>query len=116
MLTYETAKEIAWSYIQKVDEDHIDYDPVYLAYLRKNDPTYRQERVTLVLTESREESFGWVFSYNSKELLDTSDLSKAVVGNTPIIVDKMTGELTVTGTAHPIEYYIEQYKAKLSLD
>ena len=116
MLTYETAKEIALSYIQKINESHIDYDPVYLAYLRKNDPTYSQEGVTLVLTEPREESFGWVFFYNSKEFLDTSDLSKAVAGNAPIIVDKMTGELTVTGMAHPIEYYIEQYKVKLSLE
>lgn len=100
MLTYEAAKEIAWSYIQKINESYADYDPVYLAYLRKDDPTYNQERVTLILTEPREESFGWVFFYDSKEFLETGDFSKAVAGNAPILIDKMTGELTVTGTAH----------------
>ena len=115
MLTYEAAKEIAQSHVQKMNESHVDYDPVYLAYLRKDDPTYNQGKVTLVLTESREESFGWVFFYDSKEFLETDDFSKAIAGNAPVLIDKMTGELTETGTAHPIEYYIGQYKAKLGL-
>ena len=115
MLTYEAATQIAWSYIQKINDSHVDYDPVYLAYLRKDDLTYNQQRVTLVLTELREESFGWVFFYDSKEFLETGDFSMALAGNAPILIDKMTGELTVTGTAYSIEYYIEHYKAKLGL-
>lgn len=116
MLTYEAAKEIASVYVQAMNEAYVDYDPVYLAYLRKNDPTYNQESITLVLTEPREESFGWIFFYDSKEFLETGDFSKAVAGNAPVIIDRTTGELTETGTAHSIEYYIEQYKANVRLD
>ncbi|GAB4043106.1 YrhB domain-containing protein [Spirosoma litoris] len=115
MLTYEDAKEIAFAYVQAMNNDYTAYDPVYLAYLRKNNPTYNQEQITLVLTKSREESFGWIFFYDSKEFLETGDFSKAVVGNAPVIIDRATGELTETGTAHSIEYYIEQYKTKVRL-
>jgi hypothetical protein len=56
-----------------------------------------------------EKPFGWVFFYNSREFLETGDLSFALTGNAPIIVDKFTGLITETGTAYPIEYYIENY-------
>ncbi|MVM29925.1 hypothetical protein GO755_07770 [Spirosoma sp. HMF4905] len=113
MLTFESARELAQSYIHKMNENHVDYDPVYLSYLRRNDPTYTQVKTTLVLTDSQEESFGWIFFYNSKEFLETGNLSYALGGNSPIIINKQTGELWETGTAHPVEYYIEKYKAKI---
>ncbi|WP_338868493.1 YrhB domain-containing protein [Spirosoma sp. SC4-14] len=115
MLTYEEARELVESHLQKKTESQVDYDPVYLAYLQRNDPTYVQKKVTLVLTNSQEESFGWVFFYNSKEFVETGNISHALGGNSPIIINKQTGELWVTGTANPIEFYIERYRAKIGL-
>lgn len=60
--------------------------------------------------ETIEQDFGWVFFYTTKKYLETGDFRDMVVGNAPVIVDKDTGELTETGTAHSIERYIEEYK------
>lgn len=53
---------------------------------------------------------GWVFFYNS------IDLSKGnyLVGNAPYIVNKFTSNFHVTGTAEPIEYYIDDYEEELN--
>jgi hypothetical protein len=67
------------------------------------------------LTNIHEESFGWIFFYNSKQFIDTGDFSYAIAGNAPIIINRMTGELSVTGTAHSIEYYIEEYQRRIDL-
>jgi len=60
---------------------------------------------------TREEDFGWVFFfYNSRRFVETRDIQWALGGNAPLIVDKYTGELHVTGTSHPVEHYIERYR------
>ena len=48
--------------------------------------------------------YGWVFYYNSKDY-DPNDISTHMVGNAPIIVDRIDCEIRVTGTAHPTEKY-----------
>lgn len=58
-----------------------------------------------------ERPFGWVFFYDSRRYIETGDSSLAVCGNAPVIVNRHTGELWVTGTAHPVERYIEEYEA-----
>jgi hypothetical protein len=43
--------------------------------------------------------------------LETGDVLRYFpVGNAPFIVDKHDGRLYVTGTAYPIEHYIEKYR------
>ncbi len=68
----------------------------------------------LVLQEDKtiEKPFGWVFFYNSKKFVETRDFHYALLGNAPLIVDKESGDLHVTGTAKPTEYYIEEYERK----
>lgn len=53
---------------------------------------------------------GWVFFYNS------IDLSKGIhlTGNAPYIVNKFTSKFYITGTADPIEYYIDDYEEELN--
>jgi len=42
--------------------------------------------------------YGWVFFYNSPEFLaDPSNFESALVGNVPILVDRVNGELRVLG-------------------
>jgi hypothetical protein len=55
-----------------------------------------------------ERDFGWVFFHTSRRYLE-GDESAAMAGNAPLIVDRRTGRFFLTGTAFPIEFYIENY-------
>lgn len=59
---------------------------------------------------TREEDFGWVFFYQSKQYGETGDFRFALFGNAPFIVNKRDGSLHTTGTAQTIEHYIENYR------
>lgn len=61
----------------------------------------------IVDEETIERSWGWVFFYTSRKWKETGDIRYAVAGNSPVIVEKATGRLILAGTAHRIEYYIE---------
>ncbi|NOK14030.1 YrhB domain-containing protein [Corallococcus exercitus] len=71
--------------------------------------------VELVVLEELtiERGFGWVFFYSSKQYVETGDPAFAIGGNAPLIVDRGTGELHVTGSAYPVEHYIAEYEARL---
>src|SRR5215510_14101163 len=56
--------------------------------------------------------YGWIFFYQSNEFLDGNPRAM-LVGNAPIIVDRNTCELRVTGTARPLEEYLAKYEASL---
>lgn len=68
--------------------------------------------VTPVIVDDQtiETEFGWIFFYQSREYLLTDDFSFCLVGNAPIIVDREDGSLHETGTAEPLEHYIENYR------
>jgi hypothetical protein len=66
--------------------------------------------LTLIDDLTIEEDFGWVFFYNTVEFCETGDELAGLAGNAPLIVDRQTGELHVTGTAQPIGDYIELYR------
>jgi len=57
--------------------------------------------------------YGWVFFYNSKKFLETRDNRDRIAGNAPIIVDRINGEIRVTGTARKIEHYLAEYEATI---
>jgi Immunity protein 35 len=59
---------------------------------------------------TRELDFGWLFFYTSRLYRDTGDSQYALAGNAPLIVDRRDGTLHTTGTAHPIEHYIDRYR------
>jgi hypothetical protein len=60
-----------------------------------------------------EKEWGWVFFYDSAAHLRSGDLRDAIAGNAPIFVNRSTGELVITGTAWPIDKYIEDYETRL---
>ena len=60
-----------------------------------------------------ERLWGWVFFYNSARYLKTGNFLHALLGNAPFIVNRNTGEVRVTGTAYPTEYYISEYERSL---
>lgn len=55
--------------------------------------------------------FGWIFLYQSVEYLETGDYSTMISGNAPLLVDRFTGALWVTGTAERPNVYAENYAA-----
>jgi hypothetical protein len=57
---------------------------------------------------TRQTELGWVFFYNSKEYLETGDFTHCLAGNAPLFVSERDGTIYVTGTARPIEQYIEE--------
>lgn len=85
MLTYEEAREKV-----KANLDALYHRP----------SPYGSDNNEYVIMDNRsiQESFGWVFYHQSKRYLE-GDLMAAYVGNSPIIVNKYTGELVKTGTA-----------------
>ena len=69
--------------------------------------------VELALLDDKtlEKEFGWIFFYTTKRYLETGDFRDMVGGNAPFIIDKETRVLTETGTAHDIDYYVEEYRS-----
>lgn len=59
--------------------------------------------------ETLELDFGWVFFYQAKDYIKSGEISKMLGGNAPVLVDKNTNQLFITGTAYPIERYIKAY-------
>lgn len=74
-------------------------------------PNLPEDDEIIILDEATiEKPWGWVFFYTSRKWFETKDIKYAIAGNAPIIVEKDTGKLITTGTAHSIEYYIQNYE------
>jgi len=56
--------------------------------------------------------YGWIFFYQAKDY-ESNDISTHLGGNAPVIFDRATGEIRVTGTAQETEYYVKAYEATL---
>jgi hypothetical protein len=54
-----------------------------------------------------ERDSGWVFFYDSRLFRETGDSCYIIAGNSPFFVRRADGAVFVTGTAHPIEVYIQ---------
>lgn len=67
---------------------------------------------TILWEHTVDKPYGWVFFYNHKKFVE-GDEDFQLVGNAPIIVDRVNGELRVTGTGRPLEYYLAEYEATL---
>lgn len=64
----------------------------------------------LEIVEVQEHDFGWLYFYNSKEFVESGDFICSLVGNAPVIVNRQDGKLYVTGTAKPIEHYLNDFR------
>ena len=64
------------------------------------------------ISQVEDKSYGWIFYFNSKDY-DPNDISTHMAGNAPIIIDRIDGEIRVTGTAYPTEHYLKEYESTL---
>lgn len=67
------------------------------------------EELQIEESSTIEEKEFYVFFFNTKKFIETEDISYMFVGVGPIIIVKETGKVYNTGTAFPIEYYIDNF-------
>jgi hypothetical protein len=90
MIDTDSAKQIAWKYVQQLQQPP-------------------EDRIVLMEEHTQEEDFGWVFFYNSKAFIETGEFRYMLGGNAPIIVSRESGAVHVTGTACRIEEYLANF-------
>ena len=63
-----------------------------------------------------EKSYGWVFIYQSKTFVKTGHPFDAYGGNSPVFVDRNTGEIILLGTSDSIEMSLRQLEKEKGWD
>ena len=91
MITLAEATKIALAYISKLEQS-------------------TEDPVILLESKTIEKPFGWVYFYDSKLYIETGEFECQLLGNAPLIINRNSGKIHVTGTAYPIEHYIEEYE------
>jgi immunity protein 35 of polymorphic toxin system len=72
------------------------------------------EDLIIIENATIEKDCYWVFFYNTRSYLESENLSFALAGNSPFIIDKIHGDIYETGTAYEIEFYLNEFeKVKL---
>ncbi|MGB5213118.1 MAG: YrhB domain-containing protein [Anderseniella sp.] len=66
--------------------------------------------VEIVEEDTISNDIGWIFFYQSVEYLASKNLIYSLVGNAPILVNRITGECAALGTARPVEEYLAEYR------
>lgn len=97
MLSFKDAQQIALREIEKLNSNLYGDPKTVTDYILLNDKYLPKP-------------YGWVFFYNSKRYLETGDLSYALAGNAPFIVNRYDGSVTGTGTAYRLEHYLAEYE------
>lgn len=116
MIDYQQAYRLALQYLADCEAQSRA-----LAELRKDLSAREREvlglgrqddvlELAILEDQTIEAEFGWVFFYQSKSYIESGDLNDALVGNAPILVSRLDGRVHETGTAEPIEVYIENFK------
>lgn len=77
----------------------------YLRTLRVHPPV----ELIVLDQDTIEFKYGWAFFYQSKEYVESGDISTALGGNGAVIINKFDGTIHQTGSAHPPEKYIAEY-------
>ena len=57
--------------------------------------------------------YGWIFFYQGRSYLASGKTSDKLAGNAPILIDRVDGEIRVTGTMQSLEAYLARYEAGL---
>ncbi len=103
MIDLTTARELMRTYLRRTEREMDAFGSALAANADR-------PRHHLVITDEQEHDFGWVFFYNTKEFAESNDYKHALAGNAPLIVDRADGQMYITGTAGPLNHYIEEYR------
>jgi hypothetical protein len=72
-----------------------------------------QYTLVFLWDKTKEFEYGWAFIYQNKQYLETGDMRYMLGGNSPIIVNKYDSSIFVTGTAHRLDYYLNEYVKRM---
>lgn len=103
MFTRQHADQVVAAYLDEHEVATFDFE----SPLPRHEDRHLKK---LVVVRVDEHDFGWVYFYDSSAHVETGNAGEALAGNAPLIVDKIDGKLYVTGTAHPIEHYLQEYR------
>lgn len=74
---------------------------------------YCGEGIEILTDKIIKKPYGWIFFYQSSQYIESGDPLHKLCGNAPIIVDRFHGEIRITGTAYPLNKFLEEYEATL---
>ena len=103
MFTRQHADQVVATFLDEHEIATFDFD----SPLPRHDDRHLQK---LVVVKVDEHDFGWVYFYDGSVHAATGNVRDSVVGNAPLIVDRADGQLYITGTAQPLEHYLEEYR------
>jgi hypothetical protein len=66
--------------------------------------------LNLLEGETIERDFGWCFFFDAQPLPGSRETETLLAGNAPVIIDRRDGSLHETGTAYPVEHYLDNYE------
>ena len=103
MFTRQHADQVVATFLDEHEVATFDFDSPL--------PLHEDRHIQkLVVVRVDEYDFGWVYFYDGSVHVQSGKPSDALVGNAPLIVDRADGKLYVTGTAHPIDHYLQEYR------
>lgn len=103
MVNREQADKVVSTWLDEHEIATFDFE----SPLPRHDDPHLQK---LVVVQVDEHDFGWVYFYDGSRHVETGEFRYALAGNAPLIVDRSDGQLYTTGTAHPIEHYLDEYR------
>jgi len=103
MFTRQHADQLVAAWIDEHEIATLDFD----SPLPLHEARHLQK---LVVVRVDEHDFGWVYFYDGSRHAETGDIRDALAGNAPLIVDRTDGLLYITGTALPMEHYVEEHR------
>src|SRR5690349_18376312 len=109
MFTRQQADQVVSTWLEGHEIATIDFE----SPLPRHDERHLQK---LVVVRVDEHDFGWVYFYDGSRRVETGSASDALAGNAPLIVDKTDGKLYITGTARPIEHYLQAFRRGIRTD
>ncbi|KQS89664.1 MULTISPECIES: YrhB domain-containing protein [unclassified Rhizobium] len=72
------------------------------------------KEVELIRDAAIAKPYGWVFFYQSSaHLRDPDDFSSALIGNSPFLIDRDSGEIKVFGMARDTAFYLKEFESTL---
>ncbi len=70
---------------------------------------YSKYEIILLLNNTIEFKYGWVFFYQTKIFVETGNPNYMLMGNAPIIINKFDSSCHITGTHKDIQEFIDEY-------
>lgn len=91
--------------------DRITAKQLVEAYLRDaSNRDLEDDSYVVVDSATVEKDYGWIFVYQSNKFCQTRDLNYALLGNSPILVNKTDGSLQYLLIGRTVEERIRNYE------